>query len=355
MKAQHLEPRAELEDWIEVVRDVGGINAQLPSAMEMSLRARVNGLIYADLEAARIDQRSVVRTWCMRSTLHLLAADDLEWMLSTLDPTHLRSGWRWLDQRAGLDRERAGLMVETAVAILKAAGPLPRRALMQRVSDRLGFDALPAAAGAVMTGGLLGQIGFGPDRGTEPTYAALETWLGHPVTASFRPEHDRLARRYLHGYGPASPTDLAAWWGMGLSPARTAVEAVGSDLAEWRWEGQPVWSLREDVYQRELVTPAVPVVRLIPAFDTYLLGYRNREAAVAKADQGQVFHGGQVVPVVLVDGCAAGTWRYEQRGSQMRISTAPFREFSPPVREGIAGEAEDIGRFYGLRAVLSFA
>jgi len=340
MRAQRLEPRADCGSWVSVVQDTCGINAQLYSAMELSLRARVTGLTAADIEVERVECRSIVRTWCMRSTLHLLATDDLEWMLSTLDPGHLRAGWRWLHQRAGLDDAQSAQVVETAIAILQAEGPLPRGELMQHVSARVGFDAQPAAAGAMLTGGLQGKICFGPDWGSEPTYTACETWLGGPIKVTAQPDFERLIRRYWKGYGPATPADLAAWWGSGLTQVK------------------PVWKTLEEELclmhiQEQSYTAVHPVVRLIPAFDTYLLGYQDREFAVTQADQGQVFHGGQIAPVILVDGLAEGTWRYEQRGSQMRIAAQPFRGFTPQAREGIAEEAEDISRFYGLKTVLS--
>jgi hypothetical protein len=71
--------------------------------------------------------------------------------------------------------------------------------------------------------------------------------------------------------------------------------------------------------------------------------------------QKRVFHGGQVVPVVLVDGCAAGTWRYERRGKRFRISAEAFAPFTAEVRDLIAEEADDIGRFYDLTADLHFS
>jgi hypothetical protein len=318
--------------------------------MELALRARVDGLTVDAIDRLRIDQRSVVRTWGMRSTLHLLPTADLEWMLATLDPANLKAAWRWLEKRAGLDRTRSAAMLEAACALLQAHGPLPRRELMARVSEVVGFDTQPAAAGAMLLGGLLGRICFGPDRGSKPTYAALDHWLGQPIDISRSPELTRLARSFLTGYGPAGPRDLAAWWGMPISQARAAWENLKDELTVVEVDGENLSELKG------ASTPEIAhSVRLIPAFDTYLLGYDRRDFAVPRGLQGQVFHGGQIAPVILVDGLAVGTWRYAQHAGKIRINATPFSEFSSPVREGIAAEAEDIGRFYGLKQDLVFS
>jgi hypothetical protein len=192
---------------------------------------------------------------------------------------------------------------------------------------------------------------FGPLDGAEPTYAALDDWLGRPVTLSRPPDHLALARRYLRGYGPATPRDFAAWWGLSLGEARAAWAALSDELIELHVDGQSLWLLAADA--KALPGPAL-TVRLLPAFDTYLLGYAAREFAVPKPDQQRVFHGGQVVPTVIVNGLAAGTWHYEQRGAQMRLDVTPFTTFSRAERDLIAEEADDMARFYAAQAALRF-
>jgi hypothetical protein len=347
LRAQGLAPRWPRRALLAGVKAVVGVNAQLVSAMALSLRARVEGLTWDALEASRVSRRALVRAWCMRGTLHLMAADELEALLSAVPPGVVRHAWRWLDVRAGLQGERARRVVEAAYQVLRRDGPLPRRDLMARVSAEVGFETQAAAAGVVFLNGLLGRVGFGPFQGAEPTYVALDDWLGRPVALTDTPDHVELARRYLRGYGPASPRDLAAWWGLGLADAKAAWKALRDELVELRVEGQPVWLLASDRGKLEQPAPPGPTVRLVPAFDTYLLGYASREFAVPQPLQKLIFHGGQVVPTVLVDGVAAGTWRYEQRAGRMRIAVTPFAPFSRAVRELVAAEADDVGRFYG--------
>jgi hypothetical protein len=354
LRAQGLAPRLPRRSLLRAVQAVVGVNAQLVSAMALSLRARVEGLTWQALEAGRVRRRKLVRTWCMRGTLHLMAADELDGLLSAIPPGVVRHAWRWLEMRAGLKGEGARLVADTAYQVLKRDGPLPRRELMAAVSAEVGFETQAAAAGAVFLNGLLGRVCFGPSYGAEPTYAALDDWLRRPLAPLAAPDRVELARRYLRGYGPATPRDLAAWWGMGLTEANAAWNALRDDLVQLSVEGKPIWLLASDAGRLDQTAPPGRAVSLLPAFDTYLLGYADREFAVPKPYQKHIYHGGQVVPTVLVDGVAAGTWRYEQRGDQMRITVTPFASFSREVRTLIQEEAQDVGRFYDARPALSY-
>ncbi|MGE5264673.1 MAG: winged helix DNA-binding domain-containing protein [Acidobacteriota bacterium] len=337
----------------EVVKVLVGVNAQLPSAMALSLRARVEGLTLEDIEASRVRDRSIVRTWCMRGTMHLLAADDLDWLLSALAPSVRESGLRWLARRGGLEHTRAVQVLDAAHAILKRQGPLTRPELMEQMAVKFGNDIKSAAAGVVHLNGVLGRVCFGPMQRTDRTYVALDGWLGRKVSLSDQPDYIELARRYLSGYGPATPRDLAAWWGIGVTRAQSAWAQLQKELVELRVQGEATWLLAS---QSALLSEVHPIRRviLLPAFDTYLLGYRDRDFAVPPKYQRRVFHGGEIVPVVLVDGCAAGTWRYETRGKQIRITVTPFSSFRPEIRGLISEEADDIGRFFGLTPTLTY-
>jgi len=354
LRAQSLAPRRPRKSLLDVVRAVCGVNAQLPSAMCLSLRARLKDLTLEDIQSGRVTERRLVRTWCMRGTMHLLAADDLELLLSAIAPAVIRGGWRWLEKRGGLRRERAAGVLDAAHKVLKANGPMSRPDLMEALAKKYGPGIKSAAAGVVQLNGVLGAVCFGPDQGAKPTYAALDDWLGRKVKLSKKPDHAELARRYLQGYGPAAPRDLAAWWGLGLTETKAAWKVLGDELIELDAEGQQVWLLASDSAASAAPAPAQGSVRLVPAFDTYLLGYRDRSFAVHPDDHQRIFHGGEMAPVILEDGFAIGTWRYEQRGEQVRITAAPFSPLKPGIRAAIAQEAEDIGRFLGLKAALTY-
>jgi DNA glycosylase AlkZ-like len=354
MRAQCLAPRLPRKALADVVKRSCGVNAQLYSALALSLRARIENLSIEDVEASRVTDRTTVRTWCMRGTMHLLAADDIDWLLSAVAPSEIRGGWRWLEKRGGLEHERAEQVLDAAYKALKAHGAMTRRDLMDVVARKLGLDVRRAAAGVVQLNGLLGRVCFGPDNGADPTYVALDDWLGRQVRLANKPDHSQLARRYLRGYGPAAPRDFASWWGLPLAQAKAAWTSLEDELIALDVEGQTVWLLRSEQTALKKIDRQAQTVRLLPAFDTYLLGYHDRDFAVPPKYQDRVFHGGEIAPTILIDGCAAGMWRYESRGEQMRIKATPFSSFTARTRDGIAEEVDDIGRFFGLDAALGF-
>jgi hypothetical protein len=166
-----------------------------------------------------------------------------------------------------------------------------------------------------------------------------------------------LARRYVIGYGPASDRDLAAWAGITLTHARRGWAALSEDaaFAEVDVEGAPMRvSLAALDALNQARSPA-PKVRLLPTFDNYLIGYADRSLILSPSVYGEVFHGGQIVPAVLVDGEAVGVWRYQRKGKRLAITARPFADsFSEAVQEGIAAEADDIGRFWEMPTSLTW-
>jgi hypothetical protein len=92
------------------------------------------------------------------------------------------------------------------------------------------------------------------------------------------------------------------------------------------------------------------LVRLLPAFDEYLLGWKDRETAVPIEHRTEVNRGGGWIrPVLLVDGRAGGTWSTDRTSNALRLEVRPF---SPPetwIRSAIDAEAQDLGEFLGLR------
>jgi len=317
-RAQRLAPAARDDgaSVAQVVRAVVGIQAQDLGAASLGVRARLAGSTASGVTRARVQERAVVRIWCMRATLHLVAAEDVRWLLALLGPVALA---RLRGRQAGLGVDDAA--AAAAVAALAEHGPLDRHALLAAVRARgiaLAEDpqaAVHLAAGAALRGQVCGA--------GDGTYARLDDWLG-PAEAP-PPARDvllaELARRHRAAHPPTGPEDLARWSGLPLGEARRAHATIA---------GEPAPE----------VAPAEPLApRLLPAFDGLLLGHTDRSLVLAPEHERAVHPGGGILrPTILHEGRVAGTWR-------LRGGTPLLAPFAAPL--DLDDEIADVQRHRG--------
>jgi hypothetical protein len=165
-----------------------------------------------------------------------------------------------------------------------------------------------------------------------------------------------LARRYLAAYGPAGPEDLAAWSSLSLSEARAGFEAVSAELLEVDIGGTPGWVPAAHAAWLDEPQAAGLVVRLLPSFDPYLLGFRNRNLAVPQQYGKRVHPGGGVLrPTLLVDGCAAGTWKAKRRRGGLLVTVEPFADLGAEIMRALEDEVLELGCFLEVSATLTVA
>jgi hypothetical protein len=350
LRAQHLTgpPATSVEP---IVAALGGVQAQDPVAATLALRARSRGLTAGAVERARDDDRSVVWTWAMRGTLHLVAAADVGWMLGLLGPIFAAAGRR---RRAalGLDDDLCERALAVLRDILADTGPLGRAELVRRLAGRgLAIDAGGQAPAHLVAyaalRGVVCRVGNGP------AYALLDDWLGGAPPAM---DPDRalaeLTRRYLGAHGPADAADLAAWSGIGLRRARRGLEHVAGELRAVPTAAGPAWTLAAAPPRRLSARPTRPQVALLGHFDPYLLGYANRDLALDRRFAGRIQAGGGFIqPAVLVDGRVVGTWRRQRSGDRLDIALEPFEELPEGVAAPLEREAADVARFLGAASV----
>jgi Winged helix DNA-binding domain len=341
----------------EVVRAMGGIQAQDTPASRLAVRPRGAGLDAAAVRAACNRERSVVRTWAMRGTLHMVTAEDVRWLVALLGPGSAAANRRRRLQ-LGLDDDRCARGLRAIGKVLGAHGPLPRGELVSRLAAE-GVELDPrsqAPAHLVAFAAMQGLVCRGPDLdGDEPTYVLLDDWVGDR-----RPLPDpeaalaELTRRYLGAHGPAAPPDLAAWAGIAAGRARRGFELLAGELVEVAAAGAPAWTLGRARVPRP--GRGGPCVRLLFRFDDYLLGWRGRDLVLSPRFARRIqAGGGWIHPAVLVDGRVVGTWRLAARaGDRLTVAVEPFEPLDGAL-PGLEAEAADLGRFLGAAATLSVA
>ena len=359
LRAQCLHPPLPRGQLMPAVRAIGGAQAQLSSSMLLQLRARVSGLTIAEIEEAIGESRRLVRTWAMRGTMHLLLAEDVRWLGSLLGPI-FASQDRGRRLQLGLDDDVTAKGLHAIRAILSNGEPLTRGEVVEKLEkEGLTLERRSQAAiHLIRLAALEGLVCLGPERSSgDSTYTLIDRWIESGQALPKEEALAELADRYFAGYGPATPQDFAAWAGLSLTDARRGWASARDQgrLTEVRAGERVLWQLASESGEVHRSRSSEPVLRLLPAFDPYVLGYADRRDVVLREHQHGVYHGGQTAPVVLVDGLASGVWRYERQGRRLQITVHAFDSFDQPIQRLIAAEAGDIGRFWQAPVSVSYS
>lgn len=335
-----------------VAKNVCGIQAQDAAASRLAVHVRGVGLSAADLDHA-VRARAVVRTWCMRGTLHLVAAEDLPWIVALLGPGAIAASRRRYEQ-LGLDArtlERGGRVIGEVLA----DGHEPTRQELAAHLAQAGISVEGQALyGLLRHIALEGAICVGPERDGKPTYVPVPRHTVRPTSLSKESAVDELARRYLAAYGPARLDDFVAWSGLKKGEARATWTRIADATMEVRIADQPARMLETRAsWLEEDLEEDRTLVHLLPSYDTYLLGYRGRELVIAPQYAKRLHPGGGFLrPALVVNGRVLGTWRSKPQPNGLKILVEPFSHLAGEIRSGVETQVEDLGRFLATNAEL---
>jgi hypothetical protein len=340
LSRSHLVQRASAKSLVEVVRDVCGIHAQVMGSAEFQLAARVEGITQADVREALWERRTLVKTWTLRGTLHIHPADELSlWTAARRavvgEEDYAADGVENVDEVVAAIgkalRGRCLLREELADAVVERVGPAPR----EKLASGWGYYIGDAAIADVLC--------FGPPQGQKVTFVHLEDWLGPQREWDPQEALQEVARRYAETYGPVTYRQFREWF-----TSRHLTAAAARELFE-------------------SIEPAAPVpvearstIRLLPEYDVYVMGFREREHLVPPEVRAQVaahgkgrYEGPAGTPFLLVDGVCAGIWSRKKHAKPIELTVVPARKLSLDEKTGIEAEAERIGAFLGLEPVLT--
>ncbi|MFL5641841.1 MAG: winged helix DNA-binding domain-containing protein [Chloroflexota bacterium] len=335
---QHLLERVSTTA-IDEIEHLVGMQAQAPLAPYVGLWSRLVDFDTAELATA-VEDRRVVRSSFMRSTIHLVTASDAFPLRAWTQPALTRgfASTPFARRLAGIDLDA---LVDFGREVLDDK-PLNRAALGRRLAERWPDGDQEAMAYAVTTHIPLVQV---PPRGVwglggAVAWTPMELWLGPRVEED--PDPTRWIVRYLRAFGPATLADVSSWSG---------VTRLGQVMADLR----PSLVSFRDVHKRELFdlpdaprpdpdTPAPP--RFLPEYDNILLGH---------ADRSRIMPPGRGIPLlpgnggssgtILVDGMYAGTWAIARSGERATLRIVPFEPLSPDERTALEREGARLLEF----------
>jgi len=318
-----------------VVRHLLALQGQDYAGALWSIGLR-SGATATDVEAA-FQRGELVRSWPFRSTLHVVEAEDLGWMIAlTADREH----------RAAAGRHRQ-LGLEPADFV--EAERLARRRLHGGRLERRELLAAFAADGLDVAGQRGAHLLVRLAQSGVAVLAGKDTWtlLDDHVTAPRRLDRDtalrEVARRFLTARGPATDRDLAWWTGLTLTDVRAAIADVADEFESLELGGTR-YLLRPGLAE------AAAGVHALPGFDEYLLGYTDRRAPLAGRPLSDVVPGGNgmFLATIVVDGRIVGTWRRSVRARGLVVETAPFGILTARARRGFEAAIERYAAHLGL-------
>jgi hypothetical protein len=292
----------------------------------------------------------LLRTWVMRTTVHLIPTEDAGWWLPIFEPGIEKWSRRRLSQ-LGMPEGQADKALRV-IADALADGPMTRPEAAERVVEagvKLNANTRLHVIGLAVTSGI---ACLGPDRG--PTTTCLvrrEDWLPR------MPKFDRdqalaeLGRVYLRAFAPATDRDFAYWSGLPLRDVRGALESISKEIEEVEVEGETMLAPRGGLPR----LPSEGQIRMLGNFDTYLLGWRDRSFAVSNAHAMHVKEGGGgwIRPVIVRDGVVVGGWRSARKGKRLDITLNLDKEIQRELGDAIEREIADLGRFEGIETTIA--
>ena len=340
--------RPELAEPHEVVARLGAVQAQDFLGALWAIGLRTPGATEQAIERA-LAERTIVRSWPMRGTLHFVAAADVRWMLELLAPRVLQ---RSATRRAQLELDEPTLAASARIIsnALRGGKQLARSeiyALLEQANI-----STKSSRGLHILGWLAHDrlICFGARDGKQPTFALLDEWAPGARSLPYDQALATLALRYFTGHGPATVQDCMWWSGLTTREVKAGLAEVAPQLGHEHVGGR-------DYYFAQDLRPAPDEARgafLLPPFDEFLVGYRDRSAALDSSHNTLVNPGGNGMfnPIVVIGGRVVGTWKRTLKQNSVAMTFSPFTSFDGGQAEAIAVAAERYGRFLGKTAIV---
>lgn len=334
-----------------IVTHLGAIQAQdYPGAL-WSIGLRIADATRADVERA-IANRTIIRTWPMRGTLHFVPAIDARWMLELMAP-RIMKGAAGRHKQLELDEaafRRSRLLIAKA---LKREPIATRTAL---------FAALEK--GGVSTEGQRGihilqqlcmerMLCFGPHSEKQSTFAHFDEWIQTSRQLDREDALRTIAERYFVSHGPATLRDFVWWTGLTVAHAKVGLHLARSSLEQLTTDDAELWMSND----RPTVDSTAPRAHLLPGFDEFMLGYKDRSAALAPKYAWRIVPGGNgmFLSTLVLDGQVRGTWRKTIHPKAVVVQTMQFVKLKVSEQKSFTHPLERYAQYLGVPTTFVWA
>ena len=323
----------------EVVGWMGAMQGQDYPGAKWAVGLRLPGSSDADVERS-IEEKKVLRSWVMRGTLQLVAAEDIHWMLSLLGARIIAGNQRRY-RELELDEKTLIRSNNLLAKALQKEKSLTRSELLELL-NKTGISTAGQRGVYMLQRASLDRLIFqGVARRNNASFFLLE---GFPMSSLERQEAlVELTRRYFASRGPATLQDFIWWSGLGAAEARAGLDSLQPTMVHESVEGTTCWWANAGRRQNKASASL-----LLPPFDEYLIAYRDRSAALGERKFGQLAPGGGMPPAtVVLDGKVCATWKRTFKKDKMEIFIQPYEPLVPSEADRVAAAGKAYGHFLG--------
>lgn len=357
--------RTKKQNVVDVAGVVCGLHSQLPLTPYYSLWNRIEAFKPELLEEAVYRAKSLVKTWFMRGTLHIIPSKDLPTYHHALKRMWFEHHGRYMNKPGWPNREIRQRLIYPKIVEALSKEPLRRKDLNDRVRVLLGDVAQPYDRLFSGWGGILKETSYlgltvhAEPCGKEACFARLDQWLPNIdlTEADETQARNELLQKYLRCYGPASAQDFACWSGLLTSEATTAINNCATALTQVKIEevGKPLWMLKKDMKTLlNLDMKEQAPLCLLPKYDSYLLGHKDRTRIIDNKHLQQVYRPvvGEVAAVLLINGRTAAMWTHKKTKNTLTITINPLQKLPKQTLTELKPAAEDLGQFMGVEQTI---
>jgi hypothetical protein len=331
----------------EAVRGMAAMQAQdLPAAL-WAVGVRVPGAGLSDVRRA-LDEGSVVRSWPMRGTLHLLAPEDLRWVLN-ITTARMVQGTAGRHRQLEITGRDVEVCREAALGLVDGGRAASREELFAAFAAA--GQATKAQRGIHLLWMLCQSCSLvhGPLHGNQQKFVAFDRWIPSSRDLGREEGIAELLLRYLRSHGPATLRDFAWWSSIPLTEVRRALPAVSGGLVELQFDGTQYWLAPEAAALLDDGVPGQRTVLALPGFDEFVLGYTDRSIVLPPEHAQEVVPGGNGVfkKAIVAGGGVTGTWARQGTGRAAAVVPVPFdgKPFGPATLAGFRRAVERYERF----------
>jgi len=363
LSRQHLLERAPRDSALEVVDEVLGLNAQGALNVQLSLWNRVAGLETDFIPKALYEDRSLVKLWVMRNTVHIIPSKRLPIYHKALEQSLMHEWNRWTVKTG--TKESAASWEPSYAKVLNALEHVPMT--IKQLQDALGWSdresqiSLSRLVREMSLRGILCHAEpSGPWHHTKGyRFARIDKWLPDIDMDSVSKDEalTSLVRSYLKAYGPASISDFAYWSGMKVGEAKPTFDNLSDSLVKVTVpeNGGKFLILEEDLPALLEAGEQPAPARLLPCFDALIMGHKDKSRFIEPSVMNRVFLPlADVAATILMDGRVQGTWTLRKAKKMWRLELSALNMLSENQIDAVEAEVELLRSFTGFDIELTW-